>query len=927
MTEGGFEPLKYVERNLKDLASVLSEGDRPDGKRGIIPQDAITVLASPSQRKWLKELKRVGEETTDLLFFYFAGHGYRDPFDNQLYLMTQDADLDVNPAVAWSHVLKTLERTHFRHAVFLLDCCNSGVAVEGRGAGQTGHYTLSSALPTKTQPSEGIKVDQGPPRSRFTHEVIRAMEQVGPDSPELTMQELYDRLYAAARTWPVNLGDDFGDGWGPKGGSSGDGPDIVIARFTPHENRPVGEQQDTTAPPPVPPPRQRTPTGPEAGAPAGAPVLRWPADRWKTVTAGAAALLLAIGILLYPGQGADSHAMDCLPPLELRVMTGIETHAAVSRAVTAYMGSADNRVPLGKDDRAPGNCRRANFTVYEAGTGPTVDAFGATAAWAGHRDSVGGTAPQVVASAAAGGPCPAASGSSVQQTGAQGKDAATCFDPLQDVGPQPDLLVAGSSTELGRIGTQLERAPGPAEVVKLGSAGYSPLVLAVPASLEKKLEAQGVQRTGTSWDTLLAAMEEVAPTMPLLRPDPATSSAGLLHTVGLYEASDGLFAGGKGADAKGVEELLRGNGAPAPASDADSLLCAFDKGERGHPRLGKAAALVSEKAVADFNLGTSREGSACGNSKPADEKSRFLAYYPRGVPALDMPLAQVRWKGAEDTDRRTAAIRQFRAWLTGKGSGVFLGGLVRGVEADGWPAPPGGAAWQDTRSSGVVGDVSVVTETADGRTADTVVEQYTKTRVPGQVLFLVDVSGSMAWGGKPAMADAALRRSLRRLGPEDTYGIWSYPKSADHPDQARTEIEPGTPGDDRAKALAWVDSLSTRRMSSSGAAVYEVVERALRETSGEKGRPLIVLITDGDDRPEGDSVEDEAQALGREQGADDSTRALVLSVRLDGCTKEIRRFENPDRTGCFSGRADQAAEELAEQVANQVRGGTSDDAS
>jgi hypothetical protein len=403
---------------------------------------------------------------------------------------------------------------------------------------------------------------------------------------------------------------------------------------------------------------------------------------------------------------------------------------------------------------------------------------------------------------------------------------------------------------------------------------------------------------------------------------------GLQHTVGLYEAYDGWFAGGEGRDAEAVEERLRHDG--LPAADADSLLCGLDRGEPGQPRLGEAAALVSEKAVADFNLGR-RPGSACGNSKPADDTSRLLAYYPAGVPALDVPLATVRWKrsaagsGSDDRDRRAEAIRDFHNWLTQDGRPHFLHGLARGAGANGQPLPPRGEAWTDTATSGVLKDVSVVTEQTDGPTADAVVADYTRTREPGQVLILVDVSGSMAeGGGKRALVDAALRRSLQRLGPRDTYGIWSYPKSAHQPGLARTEIERGTPGDERAAALEWTDSLAKNRMSTSGAAVFEVLTRAMRETRDDP-RPLIVLITDGDDRPEGDAGGAEFTAMRQEQQRADSTDVLVLSVRLDGCTAQIRQFENPGGAGCFAGRPDRAAEALAEQVANDVQGGSGDE--
>jgi hypothetical protein len=942
VAEGGFEELGYVDRNLEDLSAALSHPGH-----GILTHDSITVLRSPSRSEWLKELKRVGQETSDLLFFYFVGHGHRDPFDNRLYLMTHHADLGVNligTAVAWSHVLQALEDMHFRRAVFILDCCNSGLAAEGRGVGKSGHYILASALPTKTQPSDSVESG----RSRFTHEIISAMTSVERGTDDLTMQGLYDRLYAATKNWPVN----FGDGWGPKGGSSGDGPDIVIASAGRGPADGVRTGWSGRKPPVVPvsldrifvPPRlhperdpqadmvldaepdpeggskdaTREPTGedPASGKP------RWPVQWWKAVLTGCVVLLLVVGVGAYviSRSGGGGSSAECPPPLELRLMTGTETRDAVSRAVTAYVKDRVNRQRLGKDDDVPEGCRRVNFTVYEAGTRETVAAFGAATAWAGQTAETGASPPGTASGAS--GPCPAPSAGGQAGEEKSKETAELCVDPLQDVGPQPDLLLAGSSTELERIQAQLKRQPGPATVSPLGPVGYSPLVLAVPAALKEKLAAQGVRRTGSTWDELLAALRKAAPGMPLLRPDPDTSSTGLQHTLGLYEARDGWLAGGAAHDAEDVEKLLRHDF--PPAADADSLLCALEEGKPKQPHLGEAAALVSEKAVADFNLGV-RPGSACGNSKPADDTSRLLAYYPKGVPALDMPLTRVSWDGSKDGDRRKVAIRKFYDWLVGKGHRHFLDGLVRGVADSGdRPAPSSGQAWKDMGTSGVLKAAPVVTETVDGPTADAVVADYTRTREPGQVLFLVDVSGSMAEGGKRALVEAALRGSIQRLGPQDTYGIWSYPKSAKEPVKAGTVIERGTPGNERAKALSWAQSLSKESMSTSGAAVYEVLERALRETRGDD-RPLIVLITDGDDRPEGGSGGAELTAMREQQQKKGSAEVLVLSVRVDGCAAEIRQFENPGGAGCFSGRPDRAAEALAEKVANRVQGGTGDE--
>ncbi|MFC0600400.1 VWA domain-containing protein [Streptomyces palmae] len=1004
--EGGFDRLDYVDANLEALRDALT---RPPN--GILAADRVTVLRSPSRAQWHHELRKAADQTGDLLLCYFAGHGYRHALTNVLHLMTRDADLDGDlhgTALAWAEILAAARRPTVRRALFLLDCCFSGMAAQKHGGGELGHYILASAAPTRTQPATALPNGRSP----FTDAIVTEMLRGGPaESGGLTMHTLFNRLHERMRDWPTPH---VTDGWGPRNGSGGDGPDILLSRTVtagspktgapggaatgpkaadgtvpsgsalsgrdPSGRDPSGTDVDGSAPsgtdlsgggprrtdpsgtdPSGGGPRRTDPNGkdpsgtgwdgagsggavPEGGgsdgvvpdgpgdpapddaapdhegsppSPSGASdsgqvrrlartVRRW-CGRHLRATAGigaALAVLVAGGAYLLRDGGEARGA--CPPPVQLRLLASTENRAAVTRAVAAYTASEANRRRLDSADHAPADCRRTNITVFDAGAGDIVEAFGATRAWAGRP-----------ASATTDG-CRPADGS----TDSAAERGANCREPLQDIGPQPDLLALGSSAELARVQDRAEHARGPAAIVPLGPGGYSPLVLAVPARLEDRLRQHGAQRTGTSWTQLLDALDAVRAedrkggALPLLRPDPASSDIGLLHTLGLYEARDGVLDGGRARDPRWAERRVDGHHPAAP--DAGTLLCELAGGYGGQPALGTAALLVDERTVADYNLG--RPGGVCDLRKPVDDGERLLAYYPSGVPALDLPFAEVRWDGARDGRQRTAAVRQFYAWITGAGRDSFLHGALRGVTAERQPRPADGAAWHDPAESGVLAEAEVVTRRPDPATAVRTAADYADTLAPGQVLFLVDTSGSMVTGGKQAMLDSALRHALNALGPQDRYGVWSYPGSASDPASARVEVGLGTPGSDPGPARRWLDSL-TLDGTRPGAAVYEVLQEAVRATRGEK-HAVIVLITDGDDRPEGDPAGDDYQRWADTKDRTGTPDVLVLSTRALGCAEvETQVFANGPAPDCFAGRPEDAARRLTDRLGDYVRGG------
>jgi hypothetical protein len=96
-----------------------------------VPKEQIKYLcdAEATKARIEKEFVKLLDETDkgDLLVFYFAGHGWRDPETSETYLANYDAGAKASSAWNVRSVFKTIE-AHFsgNRALLLADCCHSG---------------------------------------------------------------------------------------------------------------------------------------------------------------------------------------------------------------------------------------------------------------------------------------------------------------------------------------------------------------------------------------------------------------------------------------------------------------------------------------------------------------------------------------------------------------------------------------------------------------------------------------------------------------------------------------------------------------------------------------------------------------------------------------------------------------------------------
>ncbi len=109
---------------------------------------------------------------------------------------------------------------------------------------------------------------------------------------------------------------------------------------------------------------------------------------------------------------------------------------------------------------------------------------------------------------------------------------------------------------------------------------------------------------------------------------------------------------------------------------------------------------------------------------------------------------------------------------------------------------------------------------------------------PANLVFLVDVSGSMAAPNKLPLLKAAFRLLANQLRPQDKVSIVVYAGAAGL-------VLPPTPGDEKSAILQALDNLEAGGSTAGGAGI-KLAYKIARENFIEGGNNRIILATDGD---------------------------------------------------------------------------------
>lgn len=862
--------LPAVEDNIAELSRALTATD-------LFTADEIKPCRPTEPEELSQALKTAAGEARGLLLVYFSGHGWVGSDGGDLQLMVGGSvPRQSHTTVSWQDaVLSCLDSARAERIVIVLECCYAGNA----GGAFHSHRKPMSLL-MAAQPNRRIFSGEEPAGGTlFTRALVQIVENGIPGRRFVTFEDLVRelRVRLARERTPM------GDVWEPRSAKQNTVDDVVLSFATPEARLPT-------------PPRVR---------------LRrlfnqHVRPRLKLLLALVIALaLIAAGLVV---RQLLQPLPNCPPALELRLLTAPEAEPTLRQAAFDYEMSEANTRPLQGEGDLPAGCRRAQITVYSAAKDQIDQGFAAAVRWQGEALGTG-----------------------------QGQQDDKGTDPLYRPGPQPDLWIPESTADYEEARRGMPATGSPATLHNTGPVAYSPLVVGIPAG---KRPAD-VERVGASWQDLLTGTDSGHQDLKLLRPSPVLSGTGLLHTIGLYLANDGSHIGSAGSPdpalAEGAEQRLSAPGSQyadstellcslRPATGPDTVATVTGQAPAGAGRGDRSAPLVSEKSLADYNLGRAI-GSCPALGGPLAPDDRYVAYYPKNVPALDHPLIRVDWRGATDATARQAAVDRFADWLRAPDGGrpVLTAQGYRPVPGkDGTdPAPPPGSPLRSSRANADL-DAPVIPFTGGTDQVARVLDGYDRAQKPSRLLLLMDTSTSMADDGKLPVALGAAGRALEMVGARHTYGLWTFPDRAHpgDPDAVRRVVRLGTV--DPAPGKATLDRIAKGDLVDHGAAMEEALTAAVREMKTSSGsNQAIVLIMDEDDgrlrRAAG--VEQRLTALLKEKPA---VPVLTLVLGKAGCdTFVLQGLAGASRGQCVPG-GPQAPDLLAGLIASIGTAGKED---
>lgn len=201
--------LQKSEQDVKGLTEVLRNPN-------IGGFDDVRVLLNQSHSGIRQRIIRFfkGKHSSDLLLFYFSGHGIKDEY-GRLYFAAQDTVYDdVNiqtTAIEAEFIKRQINDSDSKRIVVILDCCYSGAFTEstkempGRSVGtQTAlgrddfGWVILTATDTIRYAWEDDRLVGEVENSVFTHYLIHGLKTGKADldgDGEITPHELYDYVY------------------------------------------------------------------------------------------------------------------------------------------------------------------------------------------------------------------------------------------------------------------------------------------------------------------------------------------------------------------------------------------------------------------------------------------------------------------------------------------------------------------------------------------------------------------------------------------------------------------------------------------------------------------------------------------------------------------------------------------------------------
>lgn len=477
------------------------------------------------------------------------------------------------------------------------------------------------------------------------------------------------------------------------------------------------------------------------------------------------------------------------------------------------------------------------------------------------------------------------------------------WDPRAD-GPAPDVWSPSSSAWVWLLQDQLDEAGKHSPVVGRPSAiATSPMVIAMPRPMARAL---GWPKARIGWSELLGLASSRKGWgefghrewggFKLGKTNPNLSDSGLAATLTAYFAATNRSASLSARNVRdlatrrfvaGVEQSVERYG----DSDASFLAGLRRADDQGRALSYVSAVVTEERMVWQYDQGNPSGDPAMLGRRPKP-KVPLAAIYPKeGTLLADHPYALL----TTDPTKRAAAER-FRAYLQSDEAQQALqrdGFRNRQVEAGGLLGEDGGILPDQPK---------VVMPLPDPEVIDLVLKGWPGLRTRGNVLALVDVSGSMnqpvpgSGVSKLTLAKRAIRDSLGLFTDDDQLGLWQFSDQASGPGGWK-ELVPVGPlrapfhgGVKREVIPRSVDGLR----AAGGTALYDSVlaaSRALRQRYQPDAVNLLLVISDGvDSNPRTIGL---PALLARLQGEQGSRRVRIVTIAYGPRPRDLRQLRLP----------------------------------
>lgn len=227
-------PLTGVAHNVPALRELLISDD----VGGLSEEDCVVVPQDSTCLNVLDALQEAAQEATDLLLFYYAGHGhFGGPGRSFLLATTDSGGLRAHHSVDYSEVRDLVSKSRAQRKVVVIDSCFSGRALSmSDDQTPTRQDTEISGACVLTSAAETERSICQPDGSVFTLELTKLLREglsgplsggrLGEHVAELTVSDVFDALHSRLKGKTV-------DGYRvplPKLGTRDSGSQIVLAR-------------------------------------------------------------------------------------------------------------------------------------------------------------------------------------------------------------------------------------------------------------------------------------------------------------------------------------------------------------------------------------------------------------------------------------------------------------------------------------------------------------------------------------------------------------------------------------------------------------------------------------------------------------------------------------------------------------------------